>query len=128
MIFGGVPIETVLLCVGLSAILNGLVIYGVRKRMFSETFSVIWMAVSFILLILPLLTPILKKTADILKFDSFPSMLFTFASIGLLGLLVALSVQITRLSRASKDLAQELAILNGTLGDKDYETSTRAHH
>jgi hypothetical protein len=102
------------------ALVMGLVL----RRKITERFAVLWMAISFLLLLTSSLGfRYIFKIAEVFGIPYPPSALFLIVIFGLTLLVIELFVWISRLNERSRILAQQVALLWDRL---DRENSQRA--
>lgn len=98
-----------------TAILVGIVLELVRRRRLGERYALLWMALTFALLVLAVWNDLLVWVSDALGFELAANFLFVAAfGVGIL-LLLHFSVASSRLSDETKILAQEVARLDEQL-------------
>lgn len=104
------------LAVSLGALL--LVLELVRRRKLREDYSLLWLATALTLILLSASRPMLDQLANLLGVVTYPpAALFLVAIIFLLAILLHFSTVISRLTRESKEVAQQLAILRWELAE-----------
>jgi hypothetical protein len=95
-----------------TAVLVGIVLELVRRRRLGERYALLWMALTFALLVLAVWNDLLVWLSDALGFELAANFLFVAAfGVGIL-LLLHFSVASSRLSDETKILAQEVARLD----------------
>jgi hypothetical protein len=99
-----------------TAIMVGIVLELVRRRRLAERYALLWMLVSFTLLVLAVWTQLLNWIAvDLLGFEVPANFLFVAAAAVGFVLLLHFSVATSRLAEETKVLAQEVARLDAEL-------------
>jgi len=101
-------IQTV--CILTSLMFLGLVLDLVRRRALREGYSIVWIVAALILLLLSCLNPVLFGIARFLGVADANSLLFAGSFLFICILLLHVSVELSRLRKATKELAQALAI------------------
>lgn len=96
----------------------GVVIALVRRGSLKERFAVLWLAVGAGLVVLALVRPLLDRVSDELGIQGTTT-LFLAAILFLLGLVLHLSVIVSRLEGQVRDIAEAHALLQHELGDED---------
>lgn len=98
-----------------TALLVGMVLELVRRRRLVERYALLWMFVSFALLVLAIWNQLLTSAADVLHIQVPANFLFLAAFGVAFVLLLHFSVATSRLSEETKILAQEVARLDAEL-------------
>jgi hypothetical protein len=88
-----------------------LVLEMVRRRALSEKYSLLWLVMSVVILLLAIARPALDRIAPILGIYYAPSALFVAGFVGLLIILLYFSAVITKLTREARIAAQQIGIL-----------------
>ena len=88
-----------------------LVLEMVRRRALAEKYSLLWLIMSVVILLLAIARPALDRIAPILGIYYAPSALFVAGFVGLLVILLYFSVVITQLTREARIAAQQIGIL-----------------
>jgi len=102
----------------------GLVMGLVLKRKITERFAILWMSISFLLLIASSFGfGYLFKIARIFRIPYPPSALFLIAIFGLTLLVIELFTWVSKLNERSRVLAQQVALLRDSL---DREIANRS--
>jgi hypothetical protein len=108
-----------ILAVVMTAVMVGVVLELVRRRLLSERYALLWMVVALLLLVLAVWTELLSWLTDLVGIQVPANFLFLAAfGVGFL-LLLHFSVANTRLSEETKILAQEVARLDAKLEARD---------
>lgn len=97
----------VLVVAGLSLIL---IIWLVRRGSLKERFALVWTVIGVGMVALALLRPVLDRLSENLGIESGTTTLFLIAILFLLGLLLHLSVIVSRLEEKVRDLAEAHAL------------------
>jgi len=107
----------------LSVAMLALILELVRRRRFKERYALLWLASSVFGLIVGLFPQLIVWIAQILHVQ-FLTVFFGFTFVFLLGLVLSFSMVISRMSEQTRDLAQEVALLDRRLMrlEKDKET------
>ena len=103
----------------------GLIIEMVRRRRFSEGYSLLWLFSGFVLLVLALWREALNVLAQLMGIFYPPTALFVIAVGFVLLLIVQQSAVICRLERRNNDLAQRIAILTLQMEKLEPNTALR---
>ncbi len=88
-----------------------LVLEMVRRRALAEKYSLLWLILSLVILLLAIARPALDRIAPILGIYYAPSALFVAGFVGLLVILLYFSAVITQLTRDARIAAQQIGIL-----------------
>ena len=88
-----------------------LVLEMVRRRALAEKYSLLWLGLAVIILVLAVARPALDRIAPVLGIYYAPSALFVTGFVGLLVILLYFSAVITQLTRRSRTAAQHIGIL-----------------
>ncbi len=88
-----------------------LVLEMVRRRALAEKYSLLWLIMSVVILLLAIARPALDRIAPILGIYYAPSALFVAGFVGLLVILLYFSAVITQLTREARIAAQQIGIL-----------------
>ena len=88
-----------------------LVLEMVRRRALAEKYSLLWLVMSIVILLLASARPALDRIAPILGIYYAPSALFVAGFVGLLVILLYFSAVITKLTREARIAAQQIGIL-----------------
>jgi hypothetical protein len=100
----------------LTLAISSLVLWLVRKRKISEHFAVLWVAISFGLLLASSLGfPYLFRLAQFLGIPYPPSALFLLVIFGLTLLVIQLFTWVSKLNERTRILVQEIALLKDRL-------------
>jgi hypothetical protein len=83
----------------------------VRRRRLLERYALVWLGVTFLLILLALWDGLLTNVAEVLGVFYPPSALFVVAFGFIIVLLLHFSVAVSRLADQSKVLAQQLGLL-----------------
>jgi hypothetical protein len=87
----------------------------VRRRRLMEEYSILWMVVSIGTAILAAWSGLLLFITRLMGAQSANSVIFFFAILFLMGLVLHLTVRVSGLAERNKDLAQEVALLSRRL-------------
>jgi len=90
----------------------------VRRKLLKESYSLIWFFVAGGFFLLSLFGAKLDKLAGFLGFIQVSNAIFVYAIFLILILILGLTVAITRLSKASDSMAQEMALLKNLVEEK----------
>ena len=108
-----------ILAVVMTAVMVGLVLELVRRRLLAERYALLWMVVALVLLVLAVWTELLSWLTDLVGIQVPANFLFLAAfGVGFL-LLLHFSVATSRLTEETKILAQEVARLDAQLQARD---------
>ncbi|MCA9915815.1 MAG: DUF2304 domain-containing protein [Anaerolineae bacterium] len=83
----------------------------VRRRRLREEYSLLWLAIAFMMLIFSLWRDLLHGLAAIVGIAYPPNLLFMLAILFVFLLMLYFSTVITRLTQENKEIAQEVALL-----------------
>jgi hypothetical protein len=108
-----------------SSLLFVFILELLRRRHLGEPYAILWLIASVVLLVLAIWNDLLDTIADALGVAVPANMLFAVAFGFVLVLLLMFSVVLSRLSRESRILAQEVARLNRELSARDAEEAAR---
>lgn len=89
----------------------------VRRGSLKERFGVIWIGVGSGIVLLAFVRPWLDALSDFLGIRSGTTTLFLMANLALLGLVLHLSVILSRLQEKVRDLAEAVALVNADRPD-----------
>ena len=92
-----------------------LVLEMVRRRALAEKYSLLWLIMAGVILLLAVARPALDRIAPVLGVYYAPSALFVAGFVGLLVILLYFSAVITRLTRENRIAAQQIGILQARL-------------
>lgn len=93
-----------------------LVIGLVRAGFLKERFAAIWMAVGVGMILLALFRPWVDKLSESLGIQSGTTTVFVLAVLVILGVLLQLSVAVSRSEERIRDLAESIALLSESSG------------
>ena len=91
----------------------------VRRRKLREEYSILWLAGSFILLVLSVKQEWLDGIARWVGIAYPPSLLFLVAILFILLILIHFSITISKLHRTNKKMAQEIALMKQSKSDRE---------
>lgn len=94
-----------------------LVLSLVRKRRLLEEYSVLWLGLSVILIVLASWKTLLLRITRLCGASDSTSILFFFGMIFFLLLLLHFSVKVTKLTHQTRDMAQRMAITDIRFAD-----------
>lgn len=86
-----------------------------RRRVLMEQYSLFWLGMGLVLLILSVFHQWLNPLADVLKIAYPPSLLFLVGFLFLFGIMLHLTVVLSRLTMRSIRLVQELGMVRAEL-------------
>ena len=89
-----------------------LVLEMVRRRALAEKYSLLWLIMSAVILLLAIARPALDTIAPMLGIYYAPSALFVAGFVGLLVILLYFSAVITQLTREARIAAQHLSLIH----------------
>jgi hypothetical protein len=95
-----------------------LVIDFVRRNLLKEKYSVLWLTLSVVVMVLAIWNQLLDKLASFVGVAYAPSLLFFVAFLFVLLILLHFSVVVSILYDRNKALIQELALLKSSLEDE----------
>lgn len=102
----------------ISVVLVILIIELVRRRKLREEYSWLWLSLSAMMFVLALWPGLLDLITDLIGAVLSTSTLFFFALIFLILINIQFSVEISSLRNQVKNLAQQLGILESSIGEK----------
>ena len=105
------PDKTVILGVGASLAALLFVLELVRQRRLSEQYSLLWLAIAAVMLVLSLWRDGLHALSAFVGIAYPPNLLFLVAVLFVLFILLYFSTVITRLTQENKEIAQQVALL-----------------
>lgn len=97
--------------IGASIIALLVVLELVRRRHLSEQYSLLWLGTAIVMLVLGAWRDLLHSLAALVNIYHPPNLLFLLAALFLLFIQLYFSTVITRLTRESKEAAQQIALL-----------------
>jgi len=97
--------------VGASIVALLIVLELVRRRHLSEEYSLLWLGTAIAMLALGMWRDLLHSLAALVNIHHPPNLLFLLAVLFLLFIQLYFSTVITRLTRESKEAAQQIALL-----------------
>lgn len=100
---------------GASIIALLVVLELVRRRQLSEQYSLLWLGTALVMLVVGLWRDLLHSLAALVNIHHPPNLLFLLAALFLLFIQLYFSTVITRLTRESKEAAQQIALLRHEL-------------
>ena len=101
--------------VGASIIALLVVLELVRRRHLSEEYSLLWLGTALVMLVVGAWRDLLHSLAALVNIHHPPNLLFLLAALFLLFIQLYFSTVITRLTRESKEAAQQIALLRQEL-------------
>lgn len=102
----------------LSLLLMGCVLEMVRRSYLKEKYALLWLLVSVGVLLCGLFPSLIVRLSALFGFQ-YITLVFVFSFLFLLILVLAFSIVISRLSERTRELAQEVALLNHRLSHKE---------
>jgi len=96
---------------GASIIALLVVLELVRRRHLSEQYSLLWLGTALVMLVVGVWRDLLHSLAALVNIHHPPNLLFLLAALFLLFIQLYFSTVITRLTRESKEAAQQIALL-----------------
>jgi hypothetical protein len=103
--------RSIILAVGASLAALLFVLELVRRRRLREDYSLLWLLIGFVMLIISAWRELLHQLAAAVGIAYPPNLLFLLAALFSMGLLLYYATVITKLTQQNKDLAQEMALL-----------------
>jgi len=91
-----------------------LVLWLVRSGRLKERFAAIWLVVGIGMILLALLRPLVDRLSEGLGIQSGTTTVFVIAVLVILGVLIQLSVAVSRSEERIRDLAEAVALLSDT--------------
>jgi hypothetical protein len=110
----GAQILTILIGVGGFV----LVLFLVRKGYLKERFAAIWLFIGVGMILLALFRPLLDRLSEELGIQSGTTTLFVIAILVILGVLLQLSIAVSRGEDKMRDLAEAIALLSASRSDE----------
>lgn len=107
-----------------SFLLLALIIELVRRRQFKERYALLWLAVAVAGLVVGVFPGIVITASRVLHVQ-FLTTFFVMSFVFLLGLVLSFCVVISRLSERSRELAQEVALLEKRIADMERRDGSR---
>ena len=107
--------RTTILGVGASIAALLFVLELVRQRRLREEYSLLWLAIALVMLVLSLWRDLLHELSHLVGIAYPPNLLFLVAALFVLLILLYFSTVITRLTQENKDIAQQVALLRREL-------------
>lgn len=106
-----------------------LVLELVRRRRLREDYSLLWLFVAAVMIVVAAWRELLHGLAALVGIAYPPNLLFLLALLFIFGLLLYFSTVITRLTQESKRLAQEVALLRQQISqlEKSQAVADPAH-
>ncbi len=95
------------------------IVWLVRRGSLKERFALLWTAIGVGMVALALLRPVLDRLSENLGIESGTTTLFLIAILFLLGLLLHLSVVVSRLEEKMRDLAEAHALAEAASEDSE---------
>ncbi len=90
----------------------------IRRKRLKEEFSVLWLGMGIIFLVISLFRKLLDKFSLLVGIGYPPAALFLILIMGLTVILIHFSIAISELKEANKKLAQELGLLRKEFEEK----------
>lgn len=106
----------------LSVVLFGLVLELVRREYLKERYALLWLATSTAGLVIGVFPSLIVRFAEFFRFQMITT-LFVVSFLYVLGIILAFSVIISRLSERNRRLAQEVALLGHRLDRLEQDRS-----
>jgi hypothetical protein len=97
----------------------------VRRRRLMERYALVWLLAAAALFVLGVWQGLLTSLATDVGIRSAPNALFALGFVFVVGLLLSLTIVISRLGEQSKQLAQRLALLADRVAELERERSQR---
>lgn len=104
--------RSIIFAVGASLIALLVVLELVRRRHLSEEYSLLWLGTAVFMLVIGVWRDLLHSLADLVGIEYPPNLLFLLAALFLLFIQLYFSIIISRLTRESKEAAQQIALLH----------------
>jgi len=98
-----------------SLLLIGFIVELIRRKRLREEFSILWLAMSLVFLVLSIFRGWLDKFSYLVGISYPPAALFLILIMGLAVILVHFSVAISELKDTQKRLVQEIGLLRAAL-------------
>lgn len=102
-----------MVCASIIALL--VVLELVRRRRLSEEYSLLWLGTALVMLVVGAWRDLLHSLAALVNIHHPPNLLFLLAALFLFFIQLYFSTVITRLTRESKEAAQQIALLRQEL-------------
>lgn len=104
--------RSIIFAVGASLIALLVVLELVRRRHLSEEYSLLWLGTAIVMLVVGIWRDLLHGLADLVNIEYPPNLLFLLAALFLLFIQLYFSTVISRLTKESKEAAQQIALLH----------------
>jgi hypothetical protein len=101
-----------------SLLLIGFILELIRRKRLREEFSILWLALSLVFLVLSVFRGLLDKFSYAIGIGYPPAALFLILILGLMFILIHFSVAISKLKETQKKLAQDLGLLRAAAEDR----------
>lgn len=95
----------------------------VRTRKLKEQYSLLWLLIGVVMILLSLWKDLLEMLASLLRIDYAPSLLFMMGILFSFALILHYSVIISKLHTQNVRLAQEIGVMNKKLDDLNKKIS-----
>lgn len=114
----------------IAAVVFAGIVVLVRRRALKERFALLWLGIGSGVIVLAAVRPWLDALSEALGIRSGTTTLFLAATLFLLGLILHLSVSVSRLQEQLRDLAEAVALTRSELADSrpEAEASIPPHH
>ena len=106
--------------VTLSAVALGITFWVIRLvglRRLRSKYALLWLVITVPLVPLAAFPAIVDETGELLGVNSAPALLFSLAGLLLLGIVIHYSWELSRLESRTRQLGEEIALLNARLDD-----------
>jgi len=97
----------------------------IRRKKLAERYSVLWIVISFVMLVLSIFPGTLEYISRLLNVVYAPSLLFFLGYLFAVIILLHLTTVISKLHRQMTRLIQEVALLQDQMAELKRERSTR---
>lgn len=103
----------------LALLFSVMIITRTTKKKLLEKESLIWLVLMCVVIIFGIFPGLIIALANWMGIDYPPSLLFLISILFLLILIFRLTIQVTTLNSRTKELGQQIAILNEKLNNRD---------
>jgi len=112
------PLKARIIVAVLGFLMFAFVLNLIRKRRMRIEYSILWLAVGFLILVMSVWQRLGDRVAYWIGIDYPPALFFLIAFFFLIAILLHFSVEMTKLKDQNKSLVQELSLLKQALKKK----------
>ncbi len=102
--------QVLVLAIALSGLIA--ILWLVRRRSLKERFALLWLGIGAGMVVLVLARPVVDAIAASLGIQSGTSLLFLLSTLFLLGLILHLSIQLSRMETRLQAIAEQMALMS----------------